>query len=243
MTEAASKGWPDVMRQAIAQLGIVRITFSAIALIGFIILGILTKANISFDFETNKILWLQANVTGLWGKLLSLTYYAGDTESAGVVTAIVLIWLALKKWWQEALWFAVATAGALILVGEVFKPLFNKERPPFFDNPTIHGAAFPSGHATGNTILYFFIAYLLTRSYPHLGKGLHCLMAGWMILMGIGSLRVGSHWTTDILGGYCLGFLWLMVCMTLLHASPSIPWVKSLPHRRRVSTQNGKASI
>lgn len=235
MTKAASKGWPDITKSAIAQLGTIRIAFSVMALIGFIILGVLTKANIGFDFETDQIIWLQTNVTGLLGKLLSLTYYAGDTESAGVVTAIVLIRLALKKWWQEALWFSVATAGALILVGEVFKPFFDKERPPFFDNPTIHGAAFPSGHATGNTILYFFIAYLLTQSYPHLGQVLHWLAAGWMILMGIGSLRVGSHWVTDILGGYCLGFLWLMVCMTLLHASASIPWVKGLPHRQRIS--------
>jgi len=233
MAKAAAKKWPDVMKGAIAQLGTIRIVCTVIALTGFILLGILTKADVSFAIETEKIIWLQTNVTGLWGKLLSLAYYAGDTESAGVVTAIVLIWLGLKRWWQEALWFAVATAGALLLVGEVFKPFFDKERPPFFDNPTIHGAAFPSGHATGNTILYFFIAYFLTRSYPHMGKLLHALAAGWMILMGIGSLRVGSHWTTDILGGYCLGFLWLMVCMSLLHASSSIPWVQTLPHRKR----------
>lgn len=235
MASAAISEWQSVMKKAIAQLGTVRIVFSVIALLGFITLSIITKADIGFDFEADKILWLQANVTGLWGRLLSLTYYAGDTESAGVVTAIVLIWLGLKRWWQEALWFAVATAGALILVGEVFKPLFDKERPPFFDDPTIHGAAFPSGHATGNTILYFFIAYLITQSYPHWGKLLHGAAALWMLIMGVGSLRVGSHWVTDILGGYCLGFLWLMVCMSLLQASPSIPWVKGLPHRKRSS--------
>lgn len=235
MVESA-EGWSSVMKRAIARLGSIRITASIVALIGFITLSIITKADISFDFESDAIVWLQSNVSGIWGWLLSLTYYAGDTESAGVVTAVVLIWLCLKRWWQEGLWFAVATAGALILVGEVFKPLFDKERPPFFDDPTIHGAAFPSGHATGNTILYFFIAYLLTLSYPHLGKVLHTAAAAWMILMGIGSLRVGSHWVTDILGGYCLGFLWLMVCLSLLHASGSIPWVRELPHRKRPSS-------
>lgn len=233
----AEQSWAEVLKAAIARLGSIRVTFSALALIGFIVLGWLTKAGVTFDFETDKIVWLQANITGLWGDLLSLTYHAGDTESAGVVTAIVLIWLGLKRWWQEALWFAVATAGALILVGGVFKPFFDKERPPFFDNPTIHGAAFPSGHATGNTILYFFIAYLLTRLYPHLGKALHWGAAVWMLLMGIGSLRVGSHWTTDILGGYCLGFLWLMVCLTLLQASASIPWVQRLPHYKRAAAR------
>ena len=236
MAEIGNRLWVKAARRAIAQLGTIRIVCSLIALIGFIILSVITKAGIRFDFETSQIVWLQTNVAGLWGKLLSLTYYAGDTESAGVVTAIVLIWLFLKKWWQEALWFAVATAGALILVGEVFKPFFDKERPPFFDNPTIHGAAFPSGHATGNTILYFFIAYLLTQSYPHLGKLLHWVAAGWMILMGIGSLRVGSHWPTDIWGGYCLGFLWLMVCMSLLHASPHIPKLRNLPRRKLTRT-------
>ncbi len=225
--------WTKRLPQPVAQLGEIRLIFSAIALLFFLILAFLTKAQISFPIETDIIVWLQANIAGIWGWLLSLVYYAGDTESAGVVTAIVLIYLLIKRWWQESLWFAVATAGALIIVGEIFKPLFDKERPPFLDDPSVHGAAFPSGHATGNTILYFFIAYLLTTQFPKLGKPFHLITIGWLILMGLGSMRVGAHWLTDILGGYCLGFLWLMVCMTLLHASDRIPWVKKLPHRGR----------
>ncbi|MGC1306038.1 MAG: phosphatase PAP2 family protein [Phormidesmis sp.] len=220
------------LSQAIAPLGTARLIVSAIALLGFIILSALTKAQIGFTFETDLIVWLQTNVTGSWGWLLSLAYYAGDTESAGVVTAIVLIYLLFKKWWQEGLWFAVATAGALIWVGEVFKPLFDKPRPPFSESTSIHGAAFPSGHATGNTILYFFIAYLLAYQFPQWSHRLHVTVVGFLILMGFGSMRVGAHWLTDILGGYCLGFLWLMVCMALLNASSQIPWVRTLPHRR-----------
>lgn len=225
--------WLKSLRKATRKLGPLRLVVSAIALAGFLWLSLLTKANISFTFETDVIVWLQTNVTGVWGWLLSLGYYVGDTESAGVVTAIVLIFLFLKKGWQEAVWFAVATAGALVLVGEVFKPFFDKPRPPFFDNPTIHGAAFPSGHATGNSILYLFIAYLLTYTWPHLSRRIHTLTVLWLIVMGFGSLRVGAHWVTDILGGYCLGFLWLMVCMTMLHASSDIKGLRSLPSLER----------
>ena len=231
MAKAWMKRLPKGVYAAIAPLGTTRLVFSAIALTIFCILSVITWARISFPFETDLLVWLQANVTGLWGKLLSLAYYAGDTESAGVITAIVLIYLLIKRWWQEGLWFAVATAGALILVGEVFKPMFGKDRPSFVNDPSIHGAAFPSGHATGNTILYFFIAYFLTTQLPHLGRRFHLLAVGWLILMGFGSMRVGAHWPTDILGGYCLGFLWLMVCMALLNASAHIPLVKKLPHR------------
>ncbi len=230
MAKAWMKRLPKGVDDAIAPLGTTRLVFSAIALTIFCILCAITWARISFPFETDLLVWLQANVTGLWGKLLSLAYYAGDTESAGVITAIVLIYLLIKRWWQEGLWFAIATAGALVLVGEVFKPIFGKERPSFVDDPSIHGAAFPSGHATGNTILYFFIAYFLTTQLPHLGRRFHLLVVGWLILMGFGSMRVGAHWPTDILGGYCLGFLWLMVCMALLNASAHIPIVKKLPH-------------
>ncbi|MEM9088165.1 MAG: phosphatase PAP2 family protein [Cyanobacteria bacterium P01_F01_bin.53] len=228
-----ARAWIKRLPQAIASLGTIRIVVTVIAFIGFIILSALTQAGISFAFETDIIVWLQATVTGIWGRLLSLGYYAGDTESAGVVTAIVLIYLFIKRWWQEGVWFAVATAGALVLVGEVFKPLFDKPRPPFFDNPSIHGAAFPSGHGTGNTILYFFIAYLVTLEYPHLARRIHLITIGWLIFMGFGSLRVGAHWPTDIWGGYCLGFLWLMVCLTLLHLSPELPGLKNLPRRRQ----------
>ena len=229
MTPAWTKRLPD----AIAQLGSIRLIGSAIALILFILLSAVTKAQLDFPFETDLIVWLRENITGIWGNLLSLCYYAGDTESAGVVTAIIVIYLFIKKWWQEALWFSVATAGALYWVGLVFKPLFDKDRPPFDRDPSIHGAAFPSGHATGNTILYFFLAYLLATQYPHLGRFFHLMAIGFLFLMGLGSMRVGAHWATDIVGGYCLGFLWLIVCMVMLQATPYLPWLKKLPYRKR----------
>ena len=225
--------WTKRLPLAIAQLGTTRLIVSAIALLLFLILSVITKAQIDFPFEIDLIVWLRENITGIFGRILSLCYYAGDTESAGVVTAIIVIYLFFKKWWQEDLWFAIATAGALYWVGLVFKPFFDKDRPPFERDPSIHGAAFPSGHATGNTILYFFIAYLLATQYPHLSRRFHFIAIGWLILMGLGSMRVGAHWATDILGGYCLGFLWLMVCMTMLNATPYLPWLKKLPRRKR----------
>ena len=228
MTPAWTKRLPD----AIAQLGPTRLIVSAIALLFFSLLCALTKAQISFSFEANLIIWLRENITGLWGNILSLCYYAGDTESAGIITAIVVIYLFIRRWWQEGLWFSIATAGALYWVGIVFKPLFDKDRPPFERDPSIHGAAFPSGHATGNTILYFFIAYLLASQYPHLGRRFHLIAVGWLILMGLGSMRVGAHWPTDIMGGYCLGFLWLMVCLAMLHTTPYLPLLKRLPRRK-----------
>jgi len=231
MTVAWTKRFP----RAIAQLGPTRLMVGAIALLLFSLLCAITKAQIGFSWETQLILWLRENITGLWGNILSLCYYAGDTESAGVITAIVVIYLFIKKWWQEGLWFSIATAGALYWVGIVFKPLFDKDRPPFDRDPSIHGAAFPSGHATGNTILYFFIAYLLATQYPHLGRRFHLIAIGWLTLMGLGSMRVGAHWPTDILGGYCLGFLWLIVCIAMLHATPDLPWLKKLPRRKQAA--------
>ena len=227
MTPAWTKRFPG----AIAQLGQARLVLSAIALLLFVILCAITQAQLDFAFETTLIAWLRENITGIFGQILSLCYFFGDTAPAGVITAIVIIYLFIKRWWQEALWFSIATAGALYWVGIVFKPLFDKERPPFERAGSIHGAAFPSGHATGNTILYLFLAYLLAAQYPHLTRLFHLMAIGWLILMGLGSMRVGAHWATDIVGGYCLGFLWLSICMVMLHATPTIPWLKKLPRR------------
>ena len=227
--------WTKRLPFAIAQLGQVRLVLSAIALLVFVLLCAITHAQINFAFEIPLITWLRENVIGVWGRVLSLCYFVGDTAPAGVITAIIIIYLLIKRWWQEALWFSVATAGALYWVGLVFKPLFDKDRPPFERSDSIHGAAFPSGHTTGNTILYLFLVYLVATQYPRLSRHFHLVAVGWLILMGLGSMRVGAHWATDIVAGYCLGFLWLMVCMVCLHATPSIPWLRKLPHRKRRS--------
>ena len=92
--------------------------------------------------------------------IFKIIYISGDIYVAGPVVAIALFWMIWRNYKQEAIGFAFATLGILILIDRVLKPFFDRNRPPkprLVDGLSRH--SFPSGHAAGNLVLYFYLSF------------------------------------------------------------------------------------
>ena len=146
-----------------------------------------------------------------------ISYIMGDTHIAGTVVAISLIGMIWLKYYKEAIAFAFATSGILILVDEILKPFFDRNRPPkprLVEDVSRH--SFPSGHAAGNVVLYFYLAFIVATKYPHLKVYVYSIATIIVIAIGFASVYTKAHWLTDVLAGYVFGYLWLMVSLYLL---------------------------
>ena len=147
--------------------------------------------------------------------MLAITYLGNPSS---IVTLFLLSFLLL--WWKndylEAKIFMLASLGALFLnVG--LKLFFTKNRPQLWDQLIIEKSfSFPSGHAIGSMVLYGFLGYLLANRYPKLAVLIYGLTTILILSIGFSRLYLGVHWPTDIIGGYAIGFLWLMACLTTL---------------------------
>lgn len=155
------------------------------------------------------------------GKLLDLLFVAiykiSGTYLTGSIVLITLITLIRKKYWQEAKALAFATLGILLIVDQVLKPFFGRPRPPKPRLVTdLSPDSFPSGHAAGNIVLYFYLSFILAAQYPELKKYIYSIAGAIVLSIGFSSIYTKAHWTTDIIGGYFFGYLWLLVSLTLL---------------------------
>jgi membrane-associated phospholipid phosphatase len=172
----------------------------------------------------------QQNVPAMLGNLLGKIFFACDAEVSATVVAISILVLSWRKLWHEAFFIAIAAAGAIGMNDLLFKPFFARDRPPLFDDTSISGYAYPSGHAFGNLMLYLFLAYLLSAHFPKLTNYFYGMAIVFIAGMGLGSMYLGVHWLTDVIAGYGVGFIWLTICLTLLKLSkrkfPNIrpPW-------------------
>ena len=103
--------------------------------------------------------------------------------------------------------------GGRLLV-EVMKLAVDRPRPAFDEHPvTVFSQSFPSGHAGNSMITYGAIAlFALPARWRTAG-----LIAAVTLSLAIGMTRpaLGVHWPSDVLGGWCLGILWLLVCRSL----------------------------
>lgn len=182
-------------------------------LIGLCLLILDTK---KFPFEKSFLKWLHQVIPPVFGDIFSFFYILGDTDCAGAIVAISLAILVWKRYWRKAMVLAIASAGILLMIDKLLKPFFERSRPPMRLDHSAAGYSFPSGHAAGNLVLYFLLAYLLSARFPQLEKYIYAFATLVVILIGLGSMYLRVHWPTDILAGYGLGYIWLTLCMTLL---------------------------
>ena len=149
--------------------------------------------------------------------IFKVSYEMGGTYVAGGIVIVALGVMIWQNYRQEAQAFAVATLGILILVDRILKPFFDRNRPPkprLVDGLSRH--SFPSGHAAGNLVLYFYLSFVIATKYPKLKVYVYGLATAIAIAIGFGSVYTKAHWLTDVLAGYIFGYLWLMVSLGLL---------------------------
>lgn len=172
------------------------------------------------EFDNYFFLFLREKFSSDFTLFFKLIYYCSGMYITALIIAAILGILIWKRYWQEAKVLAFSTLGVLILVDEILKPFFARRRPEGPRLVEVSGSkSFPSGHATGNLVLYFYLSYVISTRYPRLTIYVYGLATIFLILIGLSSVYVKAHWLTDILAGYGFGYLWLTICLTFLKKS------------------------
>jgi membrane-associated phospholipid phosphatase len=139
--------------------------------------------------------------------LASVLVFLGNAEVVipAVVLAAGLLWLRRRDAELGILWFAVGLSLASLLA-VVLKYLIIHPGPPAeFQRPVIQVGlsagtpySFPSGHTLRTTLL----AWISLRNARW--------VAGLLIVsMMTALIYLGDHWLSDVLGGLCLGWVFL----------------------------------
>ncbi|MEK6654042.1 MAG: LssY C-terminal domain-containing protein, partial [Thermodesulfobacteriota bacterium] len=154
-----------------------------------------------------------------------------------VLSLVVVFFLWNRRELIISLVVTVTGSGMFNLLG---KAAFHRQRPPGVGAYAETSFSFPSGHAAVAAALYGFAVYCLWRRAATWGKRLNILFAGILLVAAIGFSRLylGVHFLSDVMGGYLLGLLWLIIgiCMAELNVrkerSPESPVLAPAAARR-----------
>lgn len=128
------------------------------------------------------------------------------------------VWRNGDRLWVLSL--ALVVPGGM-LINSVLKVVFDRARPTW-DDPllTLTTGSFPSGHATGSTLFYGFLAcYLVWRMKSGSARALVILgCMAMVVLVGFSRVYLGVHYLSDVLAGMSLGTAWLALCMIAVRA-------------------------
>lgn len=167
-----------------------------------------------FPGDISLTIWLQsAGSDTLSSAMKWISWLFGDWRAGIlVILAGLLVWW--KLGWREAL--LVPLAGSITLLNYSFKALISRPRPtPEIIQVMIEESnfSFPSSHAFFTSLFLGILSYLL---FTHLKKKRWkylslTVMALLILLVGVSRVYLGVHWTSDVLGGYIYGGLFLTI--------------------------------
>ena len=123
----------------------------------------------------------------------------------------LLLWHWRKKWQIISMWTAIVGSEVTTYI---LKLIVDRARPS--DALILeHSASFPSGHATIAIAFYGFLAYLLLREIKKY-RALTLVVSIIIILaIGFSRLYLGVHYLSDVLVGYLIGVVWLVIGIEL----------------------------
>lgn len=128
-----------------------------------------------------------------------------------VLLAVLLVFLFFKKDY-----IGMISAFLLILSGDIInkavKDAVERGRPL----QGIEGYSFPSGHAMMGILIYGLIIFFLTKhmNSQKVAKRYQLAITLIVLLIGVSRILLREHFLTDVLAGYSLGIMWLIVAFS-----------------------------
>jgi undecaprenyl-diphosphatase len=143
---------------------------------------------------------------------------AGTFPVYAVLLVVTLLIGILRRGWFPSTLVIVGTFLCAWFSSDLFKEFFRRARPEQWYGLHETSFAYSSGHATLALVFYGLWAYLLWRTAPPAPwrTAATALLVCWVAAVGWSRLALGAHYPTDVLGGYILGAIWLLVGMTVI---------------------------
>lgn len=161
------------------------------------------------DFSIDQWLW-QGRAEWLAQAFYYFTYLGEAYVVAGLtVLASIYLWKKQTRIQAYGLLLSVAGGAGTVLL---LKHFIARPRP-------VHGfyaeslASFPSAHATLAVAFYGLLFYfLISRVVNKLHQKIYyCLSVLFILLLGFSRLYLGVHYFSDVVAGYLVGVVWLIL--------------------------------
>lgn len=143
------------------------------------------------------------------------------------VVALCIVLLLRKRISQSLELLAMALGGVLLSMGA--KYLFDRPRPDLVPHLIdVYTPSFPSGHATMSMVCFLGLATVISRNWKEPSARLAFIMFAVLatLMVGVSRVALGVHWPSDVLAGWFLGILWVLLvhqyCSHLLRSSTGL---------------------
>lgn len=170
------------------------------------------------DLDNQVFEWLKPYISDTNTAIMNFITFFG-THNFLIPANLLLIayYLFLKKHkWYSIKIPSIAISSLLLMFG--LKHLFARQRPGDQLLETAKNFSYPSGHALMSVTFYGLIIYIVWHSVRNktLKWTLIVLLILWILLIGLSRLYLRRHYYSDVMAGFAIGFLWLVISVKVI---------------------------
>lgn len=195
------------------KIGIVYVVFTGLVLL-FTMLAqeVMEAETLGFDTAVLTMIHKIANPT-LNGLFLGVTNLAGAVF-IGIITIALAVGFYMRHEIYNSL-YILLTLGGTIVLNTTLKIFFKRTRPDLWSLLVVEKSySFPSGHAMISMALALT---LIVLTYYSRARWFSIILgAFYVVLIGFSRLYLGVHFPTDILGGWLISSVWILLATRLM---------------------------
>ena len=183
-------------------------------LVFFVITILLVVMNKSAFIDDNLYnLIRKVSSPGIDKFMVFVTKLGNAIEIAGIVLIFLLIF---RNWYGI---FLTLSSGVSVATNSIIKYIIRRIRPDHLRLIKQGGYSFPSGHAMISIAVYGAFLYLVIKKIKNkvLKTILSILLIFIILGIGISRVYVGVHYPTDVIAGYLLGIIELIIIIAIFN--------------------------
>jgi membrane-associated phospholipid phosphatase len=172
----------------------------------------------NFIFDDDVFKALTPYITPGRTRFMNFITFLGKHDALIPLNILLIGYFIYKK----KKWFAIritALALSSLLLKFILKLYFQRARPDVPVIEKVGGYSFPSGHALIGVVFYGLVIFVIWHEVKQ--KWLKILLTVFFVvlilLIGFSRIYLRVHYASDVIAGFAVGFIWLVLSLRILH--------------------------
>jgi len=212
----AKKIWAGVALLSVEMLIITAVFF--LSIYAFIIITRRVFFLRNEEMDSKVFDWIKPYINDTNTEIMNFITFFGKHQfliPANLALIAYYVFFKKNKWYSIKV-PTIAVSSLVLMFG--LKHLFARTRPEGQLLEAAQNFSFPSGHALMSVTFYGLLAYIVWHSVKNTGLKwtLIILLILWIMLIGISRLYLRRHYYSDVMAGFAMGFLWLVISLKVI---------------------------
>lgn len=147
-------------------------------------------------------------------KIMKIITSLSNTKT--IIIIAIILYMAIRN--KKVALSIPINLSIIAIINQLLKIIFQRPRPVGYRLLEIGGYSFPSGHAMASMAFYGLLLYLSYKLVPNKKLKVFLVASNILIIIFVGISRIylGVHYCSDVLVGYSISIIYLIIYTKVL---------------------------